>query len=138
RARSVMKKRCVPCMITRWPLKIDGDDVQAHVWDFGGQEIMHGTHRFFMTERALYLVLISPRESTEDHDAEYWLSLVRSFAGDDAPVIVLLHKWDEARFELNRELLREKYGREIVFIKTDSESGHGIATLSEHICKLAG
>jgi internalin A len=130
-------KRTPGINITQWPLKIDGEEVQAHVWDFGGQEIMHGTHRFFMTARALYLVLITSRESTEDHDAEYWLSLVRSFAGDDAPVIVLLHKWGDARFELNRELLREKFGRGLVFIETDSESSHGIAALYELVCELA-
>lgn len=122
--------------ITKWPRKIDGDDVHAHIWDFGGQEIMHGTHRFFMTERALYLVLISGREGTEDYDAEYWLSMVRSFAGD-VPVIVLLNKWDDYRFELNRELLREKYGKEIVFIETDSSTGTGIPTLCDQICAYA-
>lgn len=122
--------------ITKWPVTIDGDDVRAHVWDFGGQEIMHGTHRFFMTERALYLVFVSGREGTEDRDADYWLSLVRSFAGD-APVIVLLNKWDDFRFELNRELLREKYGRDLVFLETDSLSGTGIRELRERICQLA-
>ena len=82
-------------------------------------------------------MLVSSRENTEDHDAEYWLSLVRSFAGDDAPIIVLLHKWDDAPFELNRELLRKKYGRDLVFVETDSYSGRGIATLNERICELA-
>ena len=90
-----------------------------------------------MTERALYLVLVSARENTEDHDAEYWLSMVRSFAGDDAPVVVLLHKWEEDRFELNRELLREKYGRGLVFLETDSESSRSIPALRERICELA-
>ncbi|MDU0457788.1 MAG: COR domain-containing protein [Geobacteraceae bacterium] len=122
--------------ISKWPRKIDGDDVHAHIWDFGGQEIMHGTHRFFMTERALYLVLITGREGTEDYDAEYWLSMVRSFAGD-APVIVLLNKWSDYRFELNRELLREKYGKGIVFIETDSSTGTGIPELREQICAHA-
>jgi internalin A len=126
-------KRTPGVKITKWPVKIDGDDVRTHVWDFGGQEIMHGTHRFFMTERALYLVLLSGREGTEDHDAEYWLSLVRSFGGD-APVLVLLHKWDELHFELNRELLRQKYGKDLVFIETDSKSGHGIPELRDAIC----
>ncbi len=123
--------------ITQWPVTIDGDEMRAHVWDFGGQEIMHGTHRFFMTERALYLVLISRRENTEDHDAEYWLSLVRSFAGE-GPVIVLLHKCDIRSFELNRTLLREKYGKEIAFLETDSYTGTGIAALRDEICKQAG
>ena len=122
--------------ITKWPLKIDRDQVHAHIWDFGGQEIMHGTHRFFMTERALYLVMISGREGTEDHDAEYWLSLVRSFAGN-VPIIVLLNKWDDYQFELNRQLLKEKYGKNLVFVETDSRSGTGMSQLHERICQLA-
>lgn len=122
--------------VTKWSLKIDGDAVRAHIWDFGGQEIMHGTHRFFMTARALYLVLVSGREGTEDRDAEYWLSLVRSFAGDP-PIIVLLHKWDDYRFELNRQLLREKYGKNLVFVETDSSTGYGIPALRQHVCSLA-
>ena len=122
--------------ITKWPVTVDGDDVRAHVWDFGGQEIMHGTHRFFMTERALYLVFVSGREGTEDRDADYWLSLVRSFAGN-APVIMLLNKWDDFRFELNRELLREKYGKDLAFLETDSKTGTGIPDLRSRICRLA-
>lgn len=129
-------KRTPGINITKWPVTVDNDDVRAHVWDFGGQEIMHGTHRFFMTERALYLVIISGREGTEDQDADYWLSLVRSFAGD-VPVIVLLNKWDDFHFELNRELLREKYGRDLVFLETDSKTGTGIKELREKICQLA-
>jgi internalin A len=129
-------KRTPGINITKWPVQIDGDQVQAHIWDFGGQEIMHGTHRFFMTERALYLVLISGREGTEDHDAEYWLSLVRSFAGN-VPIIILLNKWDDYQFELNRQLLKEKYGKNLVFVETDSRSGTGMSQLHERICQLA-
>ena len=128
-------KRTPGINITKWLVKVDNDRVQAHVWDFGGQEIMHGTHRFFMTERALYLVLISGREGTEDRDAEYWLSLVRSFAGD-VPIIILLNKWDDYHFELNRQLLKEKYGKNLVFVETDSRSGTGMSELHERICKL--
>lgn len=128
-------RRTPGIQITKWPVTLDGEEVRAHVWDFGGQEIMHGTHRFFMTERALYLVLVSGREGTEDRDAEYWLSLVRSFAGD-VPVIVLLHKWSDFSFELNRALLQEKYGP-LGFLTTDSETGHGIAALRDEIKRLA-
>lgn len=129
-------KRTPGIKITKWEVNIDNDDVRAHVWDFGGQEIMHGTHRFFMTERALYLVLLSGREGTEDRDTEYWLSLVKSFAGD-APVVLLLNKWSDYPFEVNRELLREKYGRDLIFIETDSETGYGIKKLRECICREA-
>lgn len=129
-------KRTPGINIIKWPVQIDSAKVQAHIWDFGGQEIMHGTHRFFMTERALYLVLISGREGTEDHDAEYWLSLIRSFAGN-VPVIILLNKWDDYQFELNRQLLKEKYGKNLVFVETDSRSGKGMSELHERVCQLA-
>jgi internalin A len=130
-------KRTPGIKITKWPMVIGGDDVRAHLWDFGGQEILHGTHRFFMTERALYLVLISGREGSEDHDADYWLQMVRSFAGDEVPIIVLLHKWSDYRFELNRKLLREKYGAGLVFIETDSETGEGMQQLRAEISRRA-
>lgn len=129
-------KRTPGISITKWPIEIDKDEVRAHVWDFGGQEIMHGTHRFFMTERALYLILVSGREGTEDRDAEYWLSLVSSFAGN-VPMIVLLNKWDDYNFELNRKLLKEKYGRKLLFIETDSYTDSGMTELRERICQLA-
>ena len=112
-------KRTPGVKITQWPMTIGRDEVRAHVWDFGGQEIMHGTHRCFMTERAVYLVLVSRRTGMEDHDADYWLSLIRSFAGNGAPVILLLHRWHEQRFELNREQLTQKYGPHLCFLETD-------------------
>jgi len=129
-------KRTPGISITKWPVEIEGDEIQAHIWDFGGQEIMHGTHRFFMTERALYLILLSGREGNEDRDAEYWLSLVHSFAGD-VPKIILLNKWDDYQFELNRQLLKDKYGKNLAFVETDSRSGAGMSELHERICQLA-
>lgn len=127
--------------ITQWPRKIGRDQVRAHVWDFGGQEIMHGTHRFFMTERAVYLVLVSKRTGMEDHDADYWLSLIRSFAGNEVPVILLLHRWREQSFELNREQLKQKYGPHLCFMETDCgeppKKEKNIKTLRQSIAREA-
>jgi internalin A len=39
--------------ITRWTLMLPDGEATALVWDFGGQEIMHGTHQFFLTRRSL-------------------------------------------------------------------------------------
>jgi GTPase SAR1 family protein len=52
----------------------DGD-ATALVWDFGGQEIMHGTHQFFLSHRSLYLVVLDGRHDRAKQDAEYWLKL---------------------------------------------------------------
>ena len=61
--------------ITQWPVSLhNGEDVRLHIWDFGGQEIMHSTHQFFLTQRSLYLLVLNGRQGHEDADADYWLS----------------------------------------------------------------
>jgi internalin A len=78
--------------ITQWSIQLKGEeDVRLHIWDFGGQEIMHATHQFFLTARSLYLLVLSGRQGGEDAEAEYWLQLIESFAGD-SPVIVVLKR----------------------------------------------
>jgi hypothetical protein len=32
------------------------------IWDFGGQEIQHSTHQFFLTTRSLYLLVVDARK----------------------------------------------------------------------------
>lgn len=107
--------------IERQPWQIvltEGDPVRLHVWDFGGQEILHGTHQFFLTERTVYLLVLSGREGLATQDAEYWLQLIRSFGGD-SPVVVGLNKSYGHPFDVNRELLREKYKNILEFVETD-------------------
>src|SRR5438309_7858825 len=35
---------------------------RVNVWDFGGQEIYHATHQFFLTKRSLYLFVWDARK----------------------------------------------------------------------------
>ena len=94
--------------IEPWEVTLpDGDPVRLHVWDFGGQRILHGTHQFFLTERTLYLLVLSGREDSATQDAEYWLQLIKSFGGD-SPVIIALNKSKKHPFDVNRGLLLEK------------------------------
>lgn len=123
--------------ISDWNVLCGKDEVRAHIWDFGGQEIMHGTHRLFITSRSLYLVLLSAREGVEDVDADYWLSLVRSLAGD-VPVLVVLNKFKEFSFEVNRKLLLEKFGRNIQFVECDAKEDFGMSALQEMIAVQIG
>ncbi len=39
-------------------IKCPKGEVRARAWDFGGQEILHATHQFFLTERSLYIVVL--------------------------------------------------------------------------------
>ncbi len=98
--------------------------MRLHVWDFGGQEILHATHQFFLTERTLYLLVLSGREGNPTQDAEYWLQLIRSFGGDSR-VIVALNKVVQHPFDVNRGLLLEKYKFIANFIQTDCKAPKG-------------
>ena len=105
--------------ITQWKVTLNAtDDVRLNIWDFGGQEIMHSTHQFFLTQRSLYLLVLNGREGGEDAEAEYWLQLIESFGGE-SPVIVVLNKIKEQPFDLNRRALQQKYAAIRDFIETD-------------------
>ena len=105
--------------IRPWEIKADdGDNVRLHLWDFGGQEILHATHQFFLTERSIYIVVLTGREGSPTYDAEYWLQLIRSF-GRGSPVIIALNKQKQHPFDVNRGLLLEKYPEIAGFVAID-------------------
>jgi internalin A len=123
------EKKTEGISITNWPLELGGKEkVRLNIWDFGGQEIMHATHQFFLTQRSLYVLVLNGREGGEDTDADYWLKLIESFGGD-SPVIVVLNKIKEHPFDLNRRALQQKYPFIRDFVRTDCEDGTGIAEL---------
>ena len=125
--------------IRRWPLALGDETVQLNVWDFGGQEIMHATHQFFLTRRSLYLLVLNAREGETRGRLDYWLKIIGSFGGD-SPVIVVTNWSDENRLQLNRRDLQDKYpGRIRAFVDTaclaplKGESGNGIDDLKKQI-----
>jgi len=106
----------------------DGDQVTAHLWDFGGQEMMHATHQFFLSQRSVYVLLLNSRN---DDQAEKWLKYAASFGGR-SPVLVVLNKIDEnPSFEVNRKTLREKYPQTIDFFRLSAAKDTGIPEFRE-------
>lgn len=92
--------------IKKWALKKDEKEIKVNFWDFGGQEIMHSTHQFFLSRRSLYILVLDARR---EEMAEYWLQHIHSFGGD-SPVLIALNKIDEnPSFDVNRKFLQEKY-----------------------------
>jgi internalin A len=108
--------------------------VKVHVWDFGGQEIMHATHQFFLTRRSLYLLLIDARAGEKESNIHYWLKIIQSYGGD-SPVLVVVNKCDQHPHELNETRLRRDYPNIRGFIQTSCSEGDGIARLRREIGK---
>ncbi|UCH95274.1 MAG: leucine-rich repeat domain-containing protein [Candidatus Aminicenantes bacterium] len=109
--------------------------IKIHFWDFGGQEIMHATHQFFLSKRSLYILVLDGRR---DEKTEYWLKHIQSFGGD-SPVLVVLNKIDENPvFDVNRPFLQEKYKNIKGFFRVSCATDEGIKTFSQHLINELG
>jgi internalin A len=119
--------------IARWPLRCGGREVRVNIWDFAGQVVTHATHQFFLSESSVYVLVLTGREDTQKIDADYWLKLIRAFAADDqglaSPVIIVLNKFDDHPFKVDRLALRERHPFIVGFVETDCKSARGIAEL---------
>ena len=73
----------------------DASGMKLNIWDFGGQEIMHGTHRYFLTQRSLYLLVLEDRRE-DNCPIQDWLNIIANRAGT-APVIVIINKSDNGK-----------------------------------------
>jgi internalin A len=112
--------------------RCNSGDVRTRAWDFGGQEILHSTHQFFLTERSLYLLVLEPRSGLAQRDAEYWLKLIE-VNGGGSPVIVVLNWSKDRPWRVDEVRLRRQFPFIVDFISTDALANTGIDQLRNAI-----
>lgn len=117
----------------------NNERVRLHIWDFGGQEIMHATHKFFMTSRSAYVLVINPRAEDKygDSELEYWLKLIRSYAGE-VPIVVVANKCEVHRIDIPKGEITDKYPNIIGFVETSCVEDTGMGELKRHIKRAVG
>ena len=84
----------------------NGEPYRINLWDFGGQEIYHQTHQFFLTERSLYLLVADSRK--EDTDHYFWLKSIQILS-DDSPVLLIQNEKQNRECNLNFKQLRGEF-----------------------------
>jgi internalin A len=120
--------------INQWSIEIQDQygqktsDVRLNIWDFGGQEIMHATHQFFLTKRSIYILVIDNRVPQEDNRIEYWLKIIQAF-GSDSPILILGNKSDQHPFDIDRTGLLKKYPNVVGIFETSAATNAGIEDL---------
>lgn len=87
--------------IASWFFSKGGEDYKLNVWDFGGQEIYHSTHQFFLTELSLYLLVWDALAEDEYGRIDYWLKTIQSLASD-SPIIIVVNKCDRGIGRIRR------------------------------------
>jgi len=118
---------------------IEPTQIKINLWDFGGQEIMHATHQFFLTKRSLYLLVLDSRLTQEENRVEYWLKIIQSFGGE-SPVLIVGNKIDQHPLDIDRTGLQKKYPNIVGILETSAATGVGIeelkAAITEQISNL--
>jgi internalin A len=79
--------------------------VRLNLWDFGGQDIYHGSHALFLHSHAIFLIVWTPELerqtayqegslSLRHRPLSYWLDYLRAFAGTDASMLIVQSQCD--------------------------------------------
>jgi internalin A len=124
--------------VIQWHFPLDdGHEFRVNIWDFGGQEIYHQTHQFFLTERSLYALVADTRK--ENTDFPYWLNSIELFGGD-SPVLLIKNEKGDRPCNVNERQLRGDFAHIQEFLPTNLKDGRGLddikAAIRYHITRL--
>ncbi|NEQ33180.1 MAG: TIR domain-containing protein [Leptolyngbya sp. SIO4C5] len=93
--------------VIRWDFDHpNGQMFRVNIWDFGGQEIYHATHQFFLTKRSLYAIVVDTRQDSTD--LYYWLNVVE-FLSDNSPVFIIKNEKQDRTCQVNERQLRGEF-----------------------------
>lgn len=122
--------------IKSWNFTQDQEEYTLNVWDFGGQEIYHATHQFFLTNRSLYVFVWDARQEEEYGRIDYWLHTIESFA-DKCPIIIVVNKCDSrvSIRQLDLKSIKSKFPQIVDSYKVSCKEDIGIDEL-RNVIKL--
>ena len=118
-----------------------GEEAILHLWDFGGQDLYHGTHALFMRTRSLFMLVWTPQsENTREyeyggmtfrnHPLAYWLEYLRHLSGVDRPVLIVQNMCDrpeneKLRLPVQDEALEVFRFRKVLHYSAREDRGRG-------------
>lgn len=112
-------------------------DVKIKIWDFAGHEVTHAAHKFFLTDKCVYVIVCQARqgESMFQSRIEYWLEHIRDYAKGNKDsthnkpkIFILINKFDEHKPNINEASIQNNYSEyKLVFkyfnIAKDNQKG---------------
>ncbi len=124
--------------INRWDFDHRSDSpFRVNVWDFGGQEVYHATHQFFLTKRSVYALVIDNRR--ENPNLYYWLNIVRLLGGD-SPIFIVKNEKQNRQCEINEGQLRAEFNNLEKSVCVNFNDNRGLndlkTTIQRHITVL--
>ncbi|WAR27954.1 PATS1-like protein [Mya arenaria] len=119
--------------ISNWTVRHEDESLTYSVWDFAGQTVYYNTHQFFLSNRAVYLLLWNVRLGYEHAGLDFWLSSI-SVQAPKAPIFVIGSHVDQvSKFEIPMNEMRERYKQIAGFHFVSSYTGKGIMELQQKL-----
>jgi internalin A len=117
--------------VVRWDFDYpNGETFRANIWDFGGQEIYHATHQFFLTKRSLYAVVVDARQ--DNTDLYYWLNVVELLS-DNSPVFIIKNEKQDRTCQVNDRQLRSEFTNLKETLRTNLKTNRGLDEIKAKI-----
>jgi internalin A len=120
--------------IVDWKTSIEGQEINARVWDFGGQQVYQATHQYFLGDRSIYILLVNSRIGYAQSHVEKWLKTISAQA-NESRVIVLNNTYSNSengdlnsKFKVDipvNQLKREFPQLDLSFAELDCGTGDG-------------
>jgi serine/threonine protein kinase/GTPase SAR1 family protein len=120
--------------------------VEFRVYDFGGQEVFYPTHTFFLSDRALYVVVFNLVDPQSRSRVEYWLKIIRTTGGViPCPVVLVGTHLDDPLLtpELQQDArdkckrFKERYTNIKDICYVSCVAGDGIKELRQRLLEIA-
>ncbi|HEV2345938.1 MAG TPA: COR domain-containing protein [Actinocrinis sp.] len=112
--------------------------MELSTWDFGGQEIYHATHQFFLSDRSLFLLLWNSRLGWEQGRLRYWLDIITARAPESPILLVATNAPASGRpADLPFDDLFAVYPKIVHNLSIDNETRDGIEELRDAIAEDA-
>ncbi|NEO28667.1 MAG: GTPase, partial [Kamptonema sp. SIO4C4] len=117
--------------VIRWEFPSpEGHDFRVNIWDFGGQEIYHATHQFFLTKRSLYVLVADTRQ--ENTDFYYWLKIVELLS-DNSPILIVKNQKQDRLCQINERALRGEFTNLKETLATNLATNDGLDSIKTAI-----
>ena len=110
--------------------------MELNTWDFGGQQIYHATHQFFLTNRSLFVLVWDTRHGWEAGKLYNWLDRIQAKA-PDSPVMIVAAHIDERDADLPLDDLQRKYPQIKGHYRLSNKTGEGIVEFKKRLTELA-
>ena len=117
--------------VIQWKFPLDnGKEFRVNIWDFGGQEIYHQTHQFFLSKRSLYVLVADTRRENTNF---YWWMKVAELLSDKSPILIIKNEKQDRDCEINAGELRKEFSNLKEVLGTNLQTNRGLAEIKAEI-----